>query len=72
MHVGCNSMRYYRITEFATMIGVSASTLRSWDELNIFKPCHRSPTGYRYYSDEQYRQYLSEGIQRVAKGGADA
>ena len=42
-------MKYYRISEFADMIGVSASTLRNWEQQGTLLPHHKTPTGYRYY-----------------------
>lgn len=58
---------YYKIGEFARLIGVSCVTLRTWDEKGILKPHHVSPSGYRYYSDTQLKEYLS----RKRKVGAD-
>ena len=52
--------RYYKIGEFAKLIGVSTSTLRDYDKRGILQPHHRSPYGYRYYTDEQYESYLQE------------
>ena len=44
---------FYRISEFAELVGVSTSTLRNWERTGILLPHHKTPTGYRYYSDEQ-------------------
>ena len=70
---GCDSVAFYKTNEFAQRIGVSSNTLRIWDERGWLKPHHRSPSGYRYYSDEQVEQYFTKGIQRVEnnsiKGG---
>lgn len=38
-------MQFYRINEFAHMIGVSKNTLRNWDEKGILKPHHKMPNG---------------------------
>lgn len=44
----------FRIGEFARLSGVSARTLRAWDELGLFRPAWVDPaTGYRAYSPAQ-------------------
>jgi len=44
----------FRIGEFAALSGVSARTLRAWDELALFRPAWVDPaTGYRVYSPAQ-------------------
>ncbi len=53
----CNC-NYYTIGQFARLIGVSASTLREYDKNGTLVPHHRSPHGYRYYSDEQYQSFV--------------
>lgn len=52
--------RYFKISEFAQLIGVSTSTLREYDKTGVLKPHHRSPSGYRYYTEEQYESYIKE------------
>lgn len=44
--------------EFAELIGVSASTLRRWDERDVLKPHHRSPNGQRFYVRKQAEDYF--------------
>ena len=51
--------KFYKIGEFAKMIGVSQVTLREWEKRGLFKPHHKSPTGFRFYSDEQYEDYVN-------------
>ncbi len=46
------------IGKFAKKIGVSVSTVRHWDNINVLKPVKISNTGYRYYSQEQVDKYL--------------
>lgn len=46
------------IGKFAKKIGVSVSTVRYWDNINVLKPVKISNTGYRYYSQEQVDKYL--------------
>jgi DNA-binding transcriptional MerR regulator/effector-binding domain-containing protein len=44
----------FRIGAFARLSGVSAKTLRAWDEEGLFKPVWVDPTNeYRYYSAAQ-------------------
>ena len=56
-------MKNYSIGEFAGLIGKNAQTSREWDKKDLFKPHHISPTGYRYYSQEQLNHFL--GIRGV-------
>ncbi|SHF08844.1 Predicted site-specific integrase-resolvase [Marinitoga hydrogenitolerans DSM 16785] len=51
-------MKYYRIKEFAKLIGKTPQTLRIWDEKGIFKPDHISEGGHRYYSEKQLNDFL--------------
>ena len=64
---------FYRISEFANKLGVSSSTLRNWEKRGWLKPHHVTPSGYRYYSEEQYEQFLKrktkqEGGEQCAEG----
>jgi DNA-binding transcriptional MerR regulator len=44
----------FRIGEFAGLSGVSAKTLRAWNELGLFRPAWVDPgSAYRYYSPAQ-------------------
>ncbi|MCI0345883.1 MAG: MerR family transcriptional regulator [Chloroflexi bacterium] len=44
----------FRIAAFARLAGVSAKTLRAWDELGLFRPAWIDrPSGYRHYSPAQ-------------------
>ena len=52
---------FYKAGEFARLIGITSVTLRKWDERGWLKPHHRSPSGYRYYSEEQLQNYLRGG-----------
>lgn len=58
--------RFYKTGEFARLIGVSAVTLRSWDEKGLLKPHHVTPFGYRYYSEQQLQDYFNS---KSSKGG---
>jgi predicted site-specific integrase-resolvase len=50
--------KYYSIHEFSKMIGVSAQTLRNWDNNGKLHPHHTTASGYRYYSEEQLGQVM--------------
>lgn len=47
------------IGKFSKEIGVSISTLRTWDKTGYLKPAKVLDNGYRYYSDEQVDKYLN-------------
>lgn len=64
--------QFYKIGEFARLIGVTSATLRSWDEKGLLRPHHVSPSGYRYYSAQQLRDYLSgESSGAKSKSGGE-
>lgn len=54
--------KYYTIHQFSKMLGISAQTLRNWDNTNKLKPHHTTESGYRYYSDEQLNLILKKDI----------
>ena len=51
--------KYYSINEFSKILGVSAQTLRNWDNNGKLHPHHTSGNGYRYYSHEQLNQVMN-------------
>lgn len=51
-------LQYYKTGEFASMIGVTPTTLRSWEKQGWLKPHHRSPSGYRFYTSKQLEDFL--------------
>lgn len=51
-------MKIYKIGEFAKLIGKSTQTLRRWDWKGILKPHHISPMGIRYYTEDQYNNFM--------------
>ena len=57
-------MRFYKTGEFAELIDVSAVTLREWDKRGWLVPHHKSPSGYRYYSEAQLKEYYEKGLVR--------
>ena len=52
--------KYLKIGDFAQLVGVSKSTLRLWEIKGILIPHHKTPTGYRYYTQEQADKILSK------------
>lgn len=43
----------YSIRELSELAGVSARTLRYYDEIELLKPVYVSEAGYRYYSEKE-------------------
>ena len=51
---------HYRIGEFADLSGVSAKTLRFYDEIGLLRPASVDPrTRYRFYLPQQLRELAS-------------
>ena len=44
----------YRISEFASLCGVTKHTLYHYDEIGLLRPCVIQDNGYRYYTMEQF------------------
>jgi DNA-binding transcriptional MerR regulator len=50
--------RHYRIGEFAELGGVSAKTLRFYDEIDLLRPAFVDPrTRYRLYLSNSFRNW---------------
>ena len=49
--------RTYKIGEFAKMINRKVKTLQKWDREGVL-PANRTPTGRRYYTHQQYLEYM--------------
>lgn len=50
---------YIPITAFARICGVTAKTLRFYDEIGLFRPAYIDPrTRYRFYLQEQLREFV--------------
>jgi DNA-binding transcriptional MerR regulator/mannose-6-phosphate isomerase-like protein (cupin superfamily) len=45
----------YKVGEAARLVGVSAATVRVWEREGLIAT-HRSPSGYRYFHDEELRR----------------
>ena len=52
-------MKIYRLNEFAKLINKSVQTLQRWDGGGILK-AHRSKTNRRYYTHNQYLEYIGQ------------
>ena len=59
-------MSLYNISEFSQLIHVSMNTLRRWDKEKILV-AGRTATNRRFYTQEQYRNYLLSLEQRTKK-----
>lgn len=51
----------------ARLLGVSAKTLRRWDEDGWFKPEYRLPSGHRFYTQDQVKRVLREARERALR-----
>lgn len=51
-------MYYYKIGEFAKLIGKSPQTLRNWDKSGMLRPAMVSDDGRKLYSKEQLDDFL--------------
>lgn len=49
----------YKIKEFAKLINVSIDTLRNWDKSGKFKPAYVGLNKHRYYTHEQYINFVN-------------
>lgn len=54
--------KFYKIGEFASLIGVSTGTLRDYEKRGILLPHHKTSYGYRYYSHSQYLDIVERGL----------
>ena len=59
-------MSNYKPQEFAEMIGVSVKTLQRWDKEGKLK-AYRTPTNRRYYTHNQYVDYMGDGNSKHGK-----
>ena len=65
MALHTDDLVFYSIGDFAKKVGITTKTLRNWEKKGWLMPHHRSPSGYRYYSDKQLQQVLSGDLQRL-------
>lgn len=59
MSIHSQNAQFLNIAEFAKKIGVPAPTLRRWDSNGWLVPHHKSPSGTRYYTEEQVNEYIN-------------
>jgi len=55
-----------KIGEFARQLGVSTDTLRYYEKHGLLTPSSRSDVGYRFYSENDYKQILSSEQRMLA------
>ena len=53
--------KIYKPKEFAKLLGVSVRTLQRWDKKGLLV-AYRTPTDRRYYTYEQYLEYINRGM----------
>lgn len=51
------SKKLYKVSEFASLCGVTRHTLYHYDEIGLLSPSVVKPNGYRYYTPEQYSRF---------------
>ena len=51
--------KIYKTKESAELLGVSVRTLQRWDKKGLLV-AHRTPTNRRYYTHEQYLEYIGD------------
>ena len=49
----------YKPKEFAELLGASVRTLQRWDKKGLLV-AYRTPTDRRYYTHEQYLEYIGD------------
>lgn len=50
--------KYYTTTEFAQAVGVVKNTVVNWERKGLLIPHHVTPTGRRFYSQEQLDDFF--------------
>ncbi len=53
-------VKFLTVEEFAKRIGVHPQTVRTWDNTDVLKPHHKTPSGRRLYSEEQVKEYFEK------------
>ena len=54
--------------DFAEKIGVTVKTLQNWDNDGTLK-AQRTPTNRRYYTEQQYLEYIGQGKKQSTQSG---
>ena len=60
-------MKYYPIQEMTEILGVTAQTLRNWDQSGKRKPHHTSSNGYRDDSEDDRNQRWKKPVKKQWK-----
>lgn len=50
--------KYYTTTEFAQAVGVVKNTIVNWERKGLLLPHHVTPTGRRFYSQQQLDDFF--------------
>lgn len=59
---------YYTSSEFARLVGVTKNTIVNWERHGWLLPHHVSPSGRRYYSEQQLEDYYTNKLGRKVGG----
>lgn len=59
MNIGDYYMTMLKPKDMAERLGVTVRTLQRWDNEGILK-AQRTPTNRRYYTEEQYLDYIGQ------------
>lgn len=59
-------MIFYTTSEFARLVGVTKNTIVNWETRGWLLPHHVSPSGRRFYSQEQLEDYFAGKLGRKA------
>lgn len=62
---GVLDVRYFKIGEFARLIGKSPQTLRNWDKTGVLRPAYMSEDGRKFYSKEQLDHFINDNQKLV-------
>lgn len=54
-------MKYLKTSEFAERVGVTRQTVINWSKTGKFKEHHKSPSGIRFYTEEQVEEIINRG-----------
>lgn len=62
-------MRYYTTQEIADEIGVHVSSVYSWEKKGLLVPAKKTPTGRRFYSEDQMQAIRNNDFENsILKG----
>lgn len=59
MKGGLYMEKYYTTTQFAREIGVVKNTIVNWEKKGLLLPHHVTPTGRRFYSQQQVNDFFN-------------